>query len=105
TNTSGYHGTLHHNKRRKGEVLATAILTRTVNKMHDLAGRQIDACDRSKADLRVRDLTVAEQERELAVKLLRMVDDAGKRAEEARVQLRMELAAERAEHKKRCPWN
>lgn len=43
---------------------------------------------------------VANQERELAEKLLWMADEAGKRVEKARVQLRMELAAEKAKFKK-----
>ncbi|KAF9544985.1 hypothetical protein EC957_011482 [Mortierella hygrophila] len=100
TNASGYHGTLRHNKRRKGETLTTAILNNTVDKMYQLADKQINASDRSNADLRARELAVANQERELAGKLLQIADEASKRAEEARVQLRKELAAERAEFKK-----
>ncbi|KAG0206837.1 hypothetical protein BGX33_007190 [Mortierella sp. NVP41] len=100
TSTSGSHGTLHHSKRRKGEALTPAVLNSTVEKMHQLADKQIDASDRFKAELRARELAVANQERELAEKLLRIADEASKRAEEARTQLRMEQAAERAEFKK-----
>ncbi|KAF9082329.1 hypothetical protein BGX29_003943, partial [Mortierella sp. GBA35] len=83
-----------------GEALTPAVLNSTVEKMHQLADKQIDASDRFKAELRARELAVANQERELAEKLLRIADEASKRAEEARTQLRMELAAERAEFKK-----
>jgi hypothetical protein len=80
--------------------LTPAILNSTVDKMYQLADKQIDASDRLKAELRARELAVADQERELAEKLLRIAYEASKRAEEARAQLRMELAAERAEFKR-----
>jgi hypothetical protein len=66
TGTSVSHGTLHHGKRRKGEVLTPAILSSTVDMMHQLADKQIDASDRLKAELRARELAVVNQERELA---------------------------------------
>ncbi|KAG0071242.1 hypothetical protein BGZ89_011227 [Linnemannia elongata] len=100
TATSGFHGTLHPGKRRKVETLTFAILNSTVDKMHQLADKQIDASDRLRAEFRSRELAIVNKEQELAEKLLRVAYEASKRAEEARAQLRMELAAERAEFKK-----
>jgi hypothetical protein len=54
----------------------------------------------NKAALRAREQIIEKRERELFEKLLRMSDEASKRADVARSQLMQELAADRAEFKK-----
>ncbi|KAH7045045.1 hypothetical protein BKA57DRAFT_507421 [Linnemannia elongata] len=63
TATSGFHGTLHPGKRRKVETLTFAILNSTVDKMHQLADKQIDASDRLRAEFRARELAILAAER------------------------------------------
>ncbi|OAQ26918.1 hypothetical protein K457DRAFT_34212 [Linnemannia elongata AG-77] len=90
TNTDGRYVAEHPSKRQKTRGLASLDLQRSVDKMQQLANE-------NKAALRAREQVVESRERELSEKLLRISDEASKRAEEARAQLRQELAAERAE--------
>lgn len=93
TNTDSHYIAGHPSKRQKTRGLASADLQRSVDKMQQLANE-------NKAALSAREQVVESRERELTKKLLRISDEASKRAEEARIQLRQELAAERTEFKK-----
>ncbi|KAF9971310.1 hypothetical protein BGZ73_005768 [Actinomortierella ambigua] len=82
-------------RQRREEELVSASFTSAINMLQHHSDRQCQDLVVQRTHLRAREEAVEQRERELTEKLLRLSEDAYKRADEARAQLQQELEAER----------